>query len=75
MVMMEGKIIKMFMVIVVVMVVFAEILMMIDDNCVMVGVDNCCLPLHQLRRKGQETPKKETRSSRGEYSIVQKKTI
>ena len=75
MVMMEGKIIKMFMVIVVVMVVFAEILMMIDDNSVMVGVDNCCLPLHQLRRKGQETPKKETRSSRGEYSIVQKKKI
>ena len=46
-----------------------------DDNCVMVGVDIYCLPLHQLRRKGQETPKKETRSSRGECSIVQKKTI
>ena len=75
MVMMEGKIIKMFMVMVVVMVVFVEILMMIDDNCVMVGVYIYCLPLHQLRRKGQETPKKETRSSRGECSIVQKKTI
>ena len=76
MVMMEGKIIKMFMVMVVVMVVLVEILMMmIDDNCMMVGVDIYCLPLHQLRRKGQETPKKETRSSRGEYSIVQKKTI
>ena len=65
--MMEVKIIKMFMVMVFVMVVLVEILM--------VGVDNYCLPLHQLRRKGQETPKKETRSSRGEYSIVQKKTI
>ena len=75
MVMMEGKIIKMSMVMAFLMVVLVDILMMIDDNCVMVGVDNYCLPLHQLRRKGQETPKKETRSSRGEYSIVQKKTI
>ena len=40
MVMMEVKIIKMFMVMVFVMVVLVEILMMIDDNCVMVGVDN-----------------------------------
>ena len=63
MVMMEGKIMKMFMVMVFVMVVLVEILMVMDDNCVMVGVDNYCLPLHQLRRKGQETPKKETRSS------------
>ena len=72
---MEGKIIKMFMVIVVVMVVFAEILMMIDDNCVMVGVDNCCLPLHQLRRKGQETPKKEKRSSKGECNTADQTII
>ena len=69
MVMMEGKIINMFMVMVFVMVVLVELLMVMDDNCVMVGVDNYCLPLHQLRRKGQETPKKETRSSRGEYSM------
>ena len=75
MVMMEGKIINMFMVMVFVMVVLVELLMVMDDNCVMVGVDNYCLPLHQLRRKGQETPKKETRSSGGEYSIFQKKTI
>ena len=68
MVMTEGKIIKMFMVMVFVMVVLVEILMMIDDNCMMVGVDNYCIPLHQLRRKGQETPKKKTRSSKGECS-------
>ena len=72
---MEGKIIKMFMVMVFVMVVLVEILMTIDDNCVMVGVDNYCLPLHQLRRKGQETPKKEKRSSKGECNTADQTTI
>ena len=47
----------------------------IDDNCVMVGVDNYCLPLHQLRRKGQETPKKEKRSSKGECNTADQTII